>query len=83
MNGEPLNRKVLQPDGRLARMLKDPKLTDEMLVRRLYLVSFNRPPTAAEIARARVVLAEAPNRAAGAQDLFWALLNSDEFLFNH
>ena len=83
MNGEPLNRKVLQPDGRLARMLKDPKLTDEMLVRRLYLVSFNRPPTAAEIARARVVLAEAPNRAAGAQDLFWALLNSKEFLFNH
>jgi hypothetical protein len=83
MNGELLNRKVLQPDGRLTRMLKDPRLTDAMLVRRLYLLSFCREPTAAEIARARVVLGEAPNRAAGAQDLFWALMNSKEFLFNH
>jgi hypothetical protein len=83
MNGDLLNRKLLQSGGRLSRMLRDPKLTEGALVRRLYLLTFNRPPSATETDRAKTVLAEAPSRAAGAQDLFWALLNSKEFLFNH
>jgi hypothetical protein len=83
MNGELLNRKLFQADGRLSRMLKDPKLTDPGLARRLYLLTFNRPPTEAETARAGTIFADAPSRQAGAQDLFWALLNSQEFLFNH
>jgi Protein of unknown function (DUF1553)/Protein of unknown function (DUF1549) len=83
MNGDLLNRKLLQREGRLARLLQDPKVTDETIARRLYLLTFNRPPDAAELATARALLAEAASRAAGAQDLFWALLNSKEFLFNH
>jgi hypothetical protein len=83
MNGDLLNRKLLQSEGRLARMLKDPKLTDETMTRQLYLLSFGRPPTSAEVVAAHALLAEAPTRAAGAQDLFWALLNSKEFLFSH
>jgi hypothetical protein len=83
MNGELLNRKLLQPDGRLARMLRDPKLTDESLIRRFYLLAFNRPPTGIEVVQARTILREASDRTTGAQDLFWALLNSKEFLFNH
>jgi hypothetical protein len=83
MNGDLLNRKLLQNDGRLSRMLKDPKLTDETMVTSLYLLTFCRPPSSAEVAEARTLFAEAPSRAAGAQDLFWALLNSKEFLFNH
>jgi Protein of unknown function (DUF1553)/Protein of unknown function (DUF1549) len=83
MNGDIVNRKLLERGGRLAQMLKDPRLTEEMLVRRLYLLTFNRPPTQAEIDGARTIIAEAPSRALGAQDLFWALLNSQEFVFNH
>ena len=83
MNGELLNRKLFQADGRLSRMLKDPKLTDRGLARRLYLLTFNRPPTEAELAQAGTIFGDAPTRQAGAQDLFWALLNSQEFLFNH
>jgi hypothetical protein len=83
MNGDLLNRKLIQGDGRLSRMMKDPKLTDQTLVRRLYLFSFCRPPTPAEIDAAGAILAESPSRLAGAQDLFWAMLNSKEFLFNH
>lgn len=83
LNGELVNRKLIQGDGRLSRMLKDPKLTDDTLVRRLYLFTFCRPPTPAEITAAKTILAESPSRPAGAQDLFWAMLNSKEFLFNH
>jgi Protein of unknown function (DUF1553)/Protein of unknown function (DUF1549) len=83
MNGDIVNRKVLDPRGRLARLLKDPKLTDQMLVRRLYLLTLNRPPTDNETSQARTIFAEAPSRASGAQDLFWALMNSKEFIFNH
>jgi hypothetical protein len=83
MNGDLLNRKLLQGDGRLARMLKDPRLTDETAIRRLYLLTFNRPPDPAELTTARKVVAEGANRSVGLSDLFWALLNSKEFLFNH
>ena len=64
-------------------MLKDPKLTDETLARRLYLLTFNRPPTDAEMAAGQDDLRRGAQPQAGAQDLFWALLNSKEFLFNH
>jgi hypothetical protein len=83
MNGDVVNRKLLQTGGRLARLLSDPKLSESALVRRLYLLTFNRPPSPTEADRARALLGEAPSRAAGGQDLFWALLNSKEFLFNH
>jgi hypothetical protein len=83
MNGDLVNRKVTQADGRLTRLMRDPKLTDDTLVDALYHVTFNRPPTADERASARALIADAPSRAVGAQDLFWGLLNSKEFLFNH
>jgi hypothetical protein len=83
MNGDLINRKLAQPDGRLARMMKDPKLTDETLIQTLYRVTFGRPANESELAAARSVIAEAPSRTVGAQDLFWGLLNAKEFLFNH
>jgi hypothetical protein len=47
------------------------------------LLAFNRPPSGAEASQAVSIFGEAPSRAVAAQDLFWALLNSKEFLFNH
>ena len=64
-------------------MLRDPRLTEDTLIQRLYVLTFGRHPSTDEAKRAMSVLAAAPDRAAGAQDLFWALLNSKEFLFNH
>jgi hypothetical protein len=83
MNGDVINRKIADPKGRLARWMSDPKLTDETLIRSLYLVTFNRPATPEEVTAARSLIVEGPNRSAGAQDLFWGLLNSKEFVFNH
>jgi hypothetical protein len=83
MNGDAVNRKLIQNGGRLSRMLEDPKLSNAAIVRRLYLLTFNRPPSDAEATAALAIFAEAPSRAVATQDLFWALLNSKEFLFNH
>ncbi len=83
MNGDIVNRKVAQADGRLSRVFRDPRLSDASLIRTLYLVTFNRPPTDAEAASAHDLIAASPSRIVGAQDLFWGLLNSKEFLFNH
>jgi hypothetical protein len=83
MNGDVVNRKVADPAGQLARWMKDPKLTDETLIKSLYFVTFNRPATPEEVTAAARLIAEAPSRTIGAQDLFWGLLNSKEFVFNH
>jgi hypothetical protein len=83
MNGDLVNRKVSDTSGLLHRMLRDPKLTDETLVQTLYVQTFNRPATADELVAAKGLIAAAPSRAIGATDLFWGLLNSKEFLFNH
>jgi hypothetical protein len=83
MNGDVINRKIADPKGRLARWLADPKLSDEDLIRSLYLVTFTRPATPDEVAAAKGLITDAPGRDIGAQDLFWGLLNSKEFIFNH
>ena len=57
---------------------------DRDLVEELYLASLSRPPTAAEMEKGLEVLAGASrSRAARAQDLLWALLNSKAFLYNY
>ena len=83
MNGEVINRKVNSPEGRLAALLKGKSLDDAALVRRLYLLAFSRPPEPHEVEVATKLIADAKDRTQGAQDLFWGLLNSKEFVFNH
>lgn len=83
MNGDLVNRKVAESTGRLSRVLRDPRLTDATLARTLYLVTFAREATEPEVEAAVGLISDAPSRVVGAQDLFWGLLNSKEFLFNH
>ena len=79
-NGEELRRQIADENGRLAGLMK---LSDNQAVTgRLFLAALNRPPTGRELAAVMDSLAHGP-REQVFQDLFWALINSKEFSFNH
>jgi hypothetical protein len=54
-----------------------------MMVDGIFLASLTRHPTRAERAKAEGVLESNPDTAYVLEDLFWALLNSNEFILNH
>jgi hypothetical protein len=81
-NGDAVVRKVRAADGRLAMMLKENK-ADAEIVEELYLLTLSRPATEAAKAAVRKELADGGSREEVLRDLFWALLNSKEFSFNH
>ncbi len=56
---------------------------DVYIVKTLYLAALSRYPTAAELSRSRQYLAANPDTPQVIEDLFWSLLNSNEFVLNH
>jgi hypothetical protein len=81
MNGDSVVQKIREPGGRLAR-LREQKATDEQMVEELFLATLSRLPDEQE---RQAVLAPVTADSSGEAcvDLFWALLNSKEFSFNH
>jgi hypothetical protein len=85
-NGQTLNDKLRAKNSRVEQWLAA-KMSDEEVVRKLYLLALCREPTPAERERFQALLAEAgkggsANRRDVLEDLFWAVLTSREFLFN-
>lgn len=80
-NSDELTQKIKSPEGRLARMLKEHS-DDEALVEEIYLATLSRLPTETE-RQAILGHFHSSNREEVAVDLFWALLNTSEFTFNH
>ncbi|MBY0526190.1 MAG: DUF1549 and DUF1553 domain-containing protein [Gemmataceae bacterium] len=80
-NGQSVVQKVRAAEGRLSQLLKD-KTDDGKIVEELFLATLSKlpPPTAMDAIKKS--LAE-DNREEVLRDLFWALLNSKEFAFNH
>lgn len=81
-NGPLIYGKLRDPQNRFRQGLAAGK-TPEVLVKELYMAAVCRVPTEAEMATAQKHLASKPDVAAGLEDLCWALLNSNEFLFQH
>ena len=55
---------------------------DAFLVGQIYLAALSRGPTRSELALARKYLANYDDTICVMEDLFWALLNSNEFVLN-
>lgn len=81
INGSTVSDAIADPEGRIAQWVIG-KVPDKKLVEELYLATLNRPPDAKEFELGLKYLSESPNRAEKAQDLMWALINSNAFLFN-
>jgi hypothetical protein len=83
MNSKNLQAKLSNPLGRARRLADSDKPLNE-IVTDLYLATFNRTPTDEELKVALAAYsATGATRQNATEDIFWALLNSAEFVFNH
>jgi hypothetical protein len=93
INGDTLNKKLSNPDGYIALMLKL-GLSDNRIVELMTLSAFSRYPTDAErtemtglLAKARLTTgtteSQKDSRRQAIEDMVWAMLTSKEFMFNH
>lgn len=81
LNGDTSNTKIAQ--GQLVpTRLKEGK-TPADIISEMYVRCFTRRPTEKELANLVAIVAEQQNPQEALEDIFWSLLNSREFLFNH
>lgn len=83
MNGDLVKDAISAQKGSFLNTIlaETPKDTDR--IRRLYLTSLGRAPNPKEAKGAQDLLRVSPDKLAAYQDMFWALLNSNEFIFIH
>ncbi len=81
LNGGTSNSKI-QQGGLIAKWQKE-GVTPPQIVEKLYVRCFSRKPTAEEQASLAPLFAEGQDVKRSLDDVFWALLNSREFIFNH
>ena len=81
LNGDTVNNKIVQ--GKLIeRLVGEGKSTAE-IIDELYIRCLSRKPTEKEVAALTAEFAEGTDQQQVLLDVFWSLLNSREFLFNH
>jgi hypothetical protein len=89
MNGKEINDAITRKENStLAESIHRRRGAGDAIIKDLYLAALNRPPTPAEIAKIRsafpLYFGVRDKDAWGPfQDLFWAILNSNEFMLNH
>ena len=86
MNGELVNRAASAEKGSfLHTVAANPRLNNAAKINYLFLAALARRPTASEIDD-RQQIAGPPateTRSYALQDIWWAVLNSNEFILNH
>jgi hypothetical protein len=87
MNGKNINEAITSDKGAVATAMYAKK-TPDAVIDELYLAALNRPPKRGELsgvkAKMKLRVGFRDTSAKGPyEDLFWALLNSNEFLLNH
>jgi hypothetical protein len=84
MNGDLVRRAVSSQEEGLLKSLIASELAFDKKVEHLFLAALSRPASRRELRAAHELLASSGNREAIAlEDIWWALLNSSEFLLDH
>jgi len=83
-NGKGINEKLAQAGNRIDQLLAA-NASDEQIVQEAYLSTLCREPTESERNSILSVLTETPaeERRLAIEDVYWGVLSSKEFLFNH
>lgn len=83
MNGELVQQAISGKPGTFLASVAatSGRANDVAIINRLYNATLGRSATSGEIAKLKKYMG--PNRSAFYQDLYWALLNSNEFIVNH
>ena len=82
MNNAGLNGRLSAKDARITKLLAA-KTDDAKLLEELYLGAYSRYPSESEKKIALAKLKTSKDKQAAAEDILWAIVNSNEFLFNH
>lgn len=82
LNGDTVSNRLRAEGGTLVRLLAS-KLGNDRLVEDMYFHVLSRPPDERERRQALEYVQSSADHAQGAEDLLWALITSQEFLFNH
>jgi len=83
--GQTITQKLRDPEGRLRKLLTERRAVHE-LIDEAFLLTLCRRPSAEEGSHAQAIFDPSMDAAAredALRDLFWALLNTKEFAFNH
>ncbi|HUG89830.1 MAG TPA: DUF1553 domain-containing protein, partial [Planctomycetaceae bacterium] len=83
MNGPLVENAISISQGSFLHSVLADKTSPTEKVQRLYLAALSRRPVRTELNAASQLIRQYPNPFNGYQDLFWALLNSNEFVLVH
>jgi hypothetical protein len=81
LNGDTVNTKMAQ--GKLVPTRLTEGKTPEQIAEEIYIRCLSRKPTEREAAALKEVVDNEQNKQQALEDIFWATLNSREFVFNH
>jgi hypothetical protein len=81
LNGETTNRKI--EEGSVITTWVEQKVDPQEILRRITTRCLTRQPTESELSWLDDQLRRNSNVEQSLQDFFWAILNSNEFIFNH
>ena len=84
MNGDLIRRATMSGQGTFLSEVASLNKPDREKVRTLYLAAVARPPSTDELVAAQKLwIAHGGDTTKALEDLWWALLNSNEFILNH
>ena len=81
LNGETVEPKIAQ--GNLVGKMLQEKKTPAQIIEQIYVRCLTRAPRAEELKNLTAIVDAAKDKKQALEDVFWAVMNSREFMFNH